>query len=257
MQFYPTAHLEKPVNVLSHNQLAELQQFDGPTICNALEVFNSQPRNSGFMKPGMVPQISLNKPMIGYAATAKVSSMSPGDAKNAELLMGYYESVLTMSGPIISIIQDTDPEPCGSFWGEVQATLHKTMGVVGTICSSGVRDIKEVAGLDFGFFSNELRISHGYIHIENFNCIVNVFGLTVNPGDLLFADVHGVVRIPHAIAPSLARICQEIANAELPMLKPTRELLKTGQKPTLDQIRAWRKDMEEARKKVVTLIEEI
>ncbi|SBW10344.1 conserved hypothetical protein [uncultured delta proteobacterium] len=245
------------MNILSQSQLAELQQFDGPTVCNALEAFNCRPKNTGFMKPGMLPQIPLDKPMIGYAATAKVSSMSPGRPENAELLMGYYESVLNMADPTISVIQDTDPEPCGSFWGEVQATLHKTMGVVGTICTSGVRDIKEVAELGFGFFSNELRISHGYIHVENYNCPVNVCGLTVTPGDLLFADRHGVVCIPHAVAPSLARICREIANAELPMLEPTRALLKTGQKPTMDQIRAWRKGMEEARKKVTKLIEEI
>lgn len=245
------------MNVLTRSQLEELQQFDGPTICNALEVFNIQPRNIGFMKPGMAPQILLTKPMIGYAATAKVSSMSPGRPETADLLFGYYESVLNMADPVISVIQDTDPEPCGSFWGEVQATLHKSMGAVGTICTSGVRDLKEVAPLGFGFFSNELRISHGYIHIENYNCPVNVFGMTIDPGDLLFADCHGVVRIPHAVASSLAKICIEIAKAELPMLEPARQLLQTGQKPTIEQIRSWRKGMEDARKKVAKLIEEI
>ncbi len=245
------------MNILSRDQLAELQEFDGPTICNALEVFNVQPRNTGYMKPGMVPQIPLDKPMIGYAATAKVSSLIPGRPENGEMLMGYYESALAMADPTIAVIQDTDPEPGGSFWGEVQATLHKTMGVVGTISTSGVRDLNEVAALGFGFFSTELRISHSYIHVENYNCPVHLCGLTINPGDLLFGDQHGVVRIPHAVAPSLARMCREIAKAELPMLEPTRELLKTGRKPTIDQIRAWRKGMEEARRTAAKLIEEI
>ena len=244
------------MEILTKIQLEELQQFDAPTVCNALEIFNIQPRNTGFMKPGMEMRIPLDKPMIGYAATAKVSSACPGRPENADMLFGYYESALAMADPTIAVIQDTDPEPFGAFWGEVQVTLHKTMGVVGTLTTSGVRDLKEVAALGFGYFSTELRVSHSYIHVENYNCPVTLCGLIVNPGDLLFADCHGVVRIPHAVAPKLARMCKGIMNAELPMLEPTRALLKTGKKPTIDDIRTWRKAMEAARKNAIKLIEE-
>jgi len=234
------------MSVLTKAQLEELCQFDGPTVCNALERFDLRPRTAGFALPGMTRRTPHDKPMIGYAATVKVSSMHP-KAGAAEKLLAYYETVREMHDPTIAVVQDTDPSPIGSFWGEVQATVHKSLGAIGGITAGGVRDIKEVSELGFHFFSTHLLISHGYIHIEDFNCTVDVCGLTVNPGDLLFADHHGVVQIPHDVAPQLADACRKAAAAELPMLEPCRKAIKEGRKPTIEELTAWRKAMEQKR----------
>ncbi len=233
---------------LTKEQIEELQQFDSPTICNALETFNVCSRIESFMKPGMTPRTKLEKPMVGYAVTAKVSAMHPGKPENGEMLIKYYETVREMFDPTIAVIQDIDPSPIGSFWGEVQATVHKSLGAVGTLTAGGVRDLKEVEELGFSFFSTELLVSHGYIHVENFDCPVDVCGLTVLPGDLLHCDVHGVVKIPHEVAPKLAEACRKAAAAELPMLEPCRRAIQEGRKPTGDELRSWRKAMEQKRK---------
>jgi len=72
---------------------------------------------------------------------------------------------------------------------------------------------------------------------------VDVCGLTVNPGDLLHADQHGVVCIPAEIAPKLAQACRKVADAELVMLEPCRKAIAEGTKPTVDQMREWRTAM--------------
>ena len=236
--------------ILSKEQIEELQQFDAPTVNNALETFDPKFHTEGFMKPGMVPRTRLGKPMIGYAATAKVSAMHPAKPEDADKVFKYYESVRGMADPTIAVIQDTDPEPVGSFWGEVQATLHKSLGGVGTLTDGGVRDLKEVEELGFNFFSTALLVSNAYIHVEDWDCPVDVRGLTVRPGDLLFCDVHGVVRIPHEVAPKLAAACRKIAAAELPMLEPCRAAIKAGRKPAIEELRAWRNEMEKKRKEV-------
>jgi regulator of RNase E activity RraA len=232
--------------VLTKEQLEELSQFDGPTVCNALERFDIRPRTAGFTRPGMVRRTPGEKPMIGYAVTVKVSAMHP-KAGAAEKQIAYYETVREMHDPTIAVVQDIDPEPIGSFWGEVQATTHKSLGAVGTITGGGVRDIKEVAELGFSFFSTHLLISHGYIHVEDFNCTADVCGLAINPGDLLFADHHGVVQIPHEVAPQLADACRKAAAAELPVLEPCRKAIKEGRKPTIAELVEWRKAMEQKR----------
>ena len=224
---------------LTSDQLKELGQFDGPTICNAIESFNLRPRTAGFTLPGMMQRTPQEKPMIGYAATVKVSAMHPSADAN-EKLLGYYATVREMSDPTIAVVQDIDAVPVGSFWGEVQATTHKALGGIGTITSGGVRDIKEVSDLGFYFFSTHLLISHGYIHVVDYNCTVDVCGLSVNPGDLLFADCYGVVQIPHEIAPQLANACRHAAEAELPMLEPCREAIKNGIKPSIEELREMR-----------------
>lgn len=233
--------------ILSERQLEELGGFDGPTICNALEVFNLRPRTAGFAKPGMVCRTPSQKPMIGYAATAKVSALHP-TPNAAEKLIAYYAMVRDMADPTIAVIQDIDAEPVGSFWGEVQATTHMALGCVGTVTHGGVRDVREAGELGFQFYSTELHISHGYTHIEDFNGPVVVRGLMVHPGDLLFADMYGVVQIPHDVAPKLAEVCRKVAAAELPMLEPCRKAIQAGVKPTNEELLAWRKAMEQKRK---------
>ena len=237
------------MNILSKKQLEELCQFDGPTVCNAMEIFDVMPRTAGFTLPGMKRRTPDGKPVIGYAATAKVSAMHP--SKDAsEKLMGYYSTVREMAEPTIAVIQDTDAQPIGSFWGEVQATVHKSLGAVATITDGGVRDINEVSDLEFHMFSTEVLISHGYIHVEDFNCTVDICGLPINPGDLIFVDFYGVVVIPPEIAPKLAEACRKAAAAEMPMLEPCRKAIAEGTKPTMVEIAAWRKAMDDKRKEL-------
>lgn len=233
---------------LSKAQLEELAQFDSPTICNAIERFKIRPQTSGHMAPGMTLRTGNSKSMVGYAMTAKVSGYFP-DPMASDMLMGYYEAIREMTDPTIAVIQDIDPIPMASFWGEVQATTHMALGAVGTITDGGVRDLKEVSELGFYLFSTVINVAHGYTHIEKYNCPVSILGLTVKPGDLLHADCHGVTNIPIEIAADLAQACREVTKAELYMLEPCRAAIKEGRKPTMDNIREWRKTMVESRDK--------
>ncbi len=232
---------------LTPAQIEELRKFDTPTVCNAMECFGIRLNTEGYMKPGLKLRMKGNPRIVGYAATAKVSANFP-DAEALKMLMGYYEHVREMGDPTIAVIQDIDPEPIGSFWGEVQATVHTSLGCVATLTQGGVRDIPEVEAMGFQFFSTDVTVCHGYTHIEKFACPVKILGLSVNPGDLLHMDQHGVVKIPHEVAPKLAAVCQGIMNAELPMLDPCRKAIAEGRKPTMQELTAWREAMVAARK---------
>lgn len=228
---------------LTREQLEELRRFDTPTVCNAIERFKIRPNSTGFMMPGMVVRTPLDKPMVGYAATARVSGAHPGSPESGERLIGYYEHVREMADPTIAVIQDIDAVQFASFWGEVQATTHLALGAVGTIVDGGVRDLNEAAAIGFHFFSTKVAVSHGYIHVESFGHPVDMLGLTIHPGDLLHADMHGVTVIPHEIAAQLANACRAVAAAELEMLDPCRQAIRDGRKPSLDELREWRRNM--------------
>ncbi len=235
---------------LTQQQLEEIKQFDGPTICNALECFDVMSRSDGFALPGIKPRTLVSERMLGYAATAKIRALHPADAGAGARLMDYYAQVREMAKPTIAVIQDIDPQPVGSFWGEVQATVHKSLGAIGTITDGGVRDNDEVETLGFHFFSTEVLISHAYIHVVEQGCGVEVRGLRILPGDLVFADKYGVCKIPHEIAPRLAEACRLVAEAEMPMLTPCREALAKNTLPTMDELKAWREGMNKARAQV-------
>ena len=238
--------MERP----TREQLEELRSFDTPTVCNAVECFGLRKNTEGFMRPGMVLRTSDKKPVVGYAATARVSAAHPAPDAH-EMLMKYYRHVRDMGDPTIAVVQDIDPEPVSSFWGEVQATVHKSLGYAATLMQGGVRDIDEAGAMGFHFFSTQINVSHGYIHVERFGCPVDMLGLTIRPGDLLHMDQHGVVAIPHEVVPRLADACRAIIKAEYPMLEPCRKAIADGRKPDVEEIAKWRIAMGEARQAAV------
>ncbi|MCC8023772.1 MAG: RraA family protein [Clostridium sp.] len=231
---------------LTKEQIAELEKYDTPTVCNALETFQCRSRVEGYMRPGMILRTPAGKPMVGYAATAKVGGRFPREDAR-EKLMEYYSHVREMGDPTVAVIQDNDKESAAAFWGEVQATVHMSLGCVGTIMDGGVRDIKEAGELGFQFFSTEIAVAHGYTHVEEVGVPVSILGLDIYPGDLIHGDCHGVAVIPHEAAPRLAQACEKIAHAELPMLEPCRQAIKEGRKPAIEELSEWRTAMEKAR----------
>lgn len=240
--------------MLTKEQIEELAGFDTPTVCNAIECFNLRDRTEGYTQPGLYLRTSDAKPMVGYAATAQVSGKYPFK-DTYENLMGYYEHVRETGLPTIAVIEDLDKVPSAAFWGEVQATVHMSLGCVGTVIQGGVRDIPESGKLGFKFYSTEINVAHGYTHVVNYAQPVTILGMTVRPGDLLHVDQHGATVIPHEIAPKLAKVCRAIADAEMPMLEPCRQAIREGRIPTMDEIKKWRKAMDDLRKESLSKIQ--
>lgn len=234
------------MNYLTQEQLDELKQFDSPTVYNAVDSFHLRPATQGFARPGLALRVSLGEPMVGYAVTAKVSAMHPNPEAAANLVQ-YYDTVARVPAPTIAVIQDTDTEPIGSFWGEVQATSHMALGCIGTITQGGVRDLNEAGPLGFYFFSTQVMVARGYTHVDAWDCPVEVCGLTVNPGDLIHADQHGAVVIPAEIADQVAEACRAAQQAELAVLEPCREAIRTGVRPSAEQLGQWRREMNKKR----------
>jgi regulator of RNase E activity RraA len=231
--------------MLTKEQLEELREFDSPTVSNAIESFDIRLRTEGFMGPEIKCIIPYQKPMIGYACTAKMSALTPPTPEQAELIYDYYANVKATPSPSIAVIQDIDPSPIGSFWGEVHSSVHKALGCVGVITNGGVRDLNEVEALEFGYFASCVLVSHAYDHIEQYDCPVKIGGLTVHPGDLLHADKHGVVLIPHEIAPELAQACRRALYAEEPVVKGCRAKFEVGVE--IEELRQWREEMKRRR----------
>ena len=131
------------MNLLTAEQLEELRGFDTPTVSNAIERFAVRPHTEGFMSPMIKCILPCDKPVIGYACTAKISAMRPPTPEQQGLLVSYYAKVKETPFPTLAVIEDIDPAPVGSFWGEVQSSIHKALGCTGVITSGGVRDLDE------------------------------------------------------------------------------------------------------------------
>jgi regulator of RNase E activity RraA len=204
--------------LLTAQQLDELRKLSSPTIANAIECFNIRPRNKGFMSPDIkcvFPDLGV---MVGYAVTARMQADVAAAGNLSVSVPKYWEYVLAAPLPRITVIQDLDERPIGSLWGDVNGAIHRALRVQGVITNGGVRDLDGVHKTGFQFFAREILVSHAYNHLVDFGTPVQVGGLTVNPGDLLLADRHGVINIPHEIAAEVAAVSRTIEDLENEMI---------------------------------------
>jgi 4-hydroxy-4-methyl-2-oxoglutarate aldolase len=211
--------VETPNPVLTLGQIEELRQFTAPTIANALELLGSWDRFSGLMAPRIRALFPEMKPIVGYACTSLLSARHPAQGKMYADWPDYWRYVTSVPEPRISVGQDIDPAPSvGSIWGEVQANIHQALGCVGAVVEGAMRDLDEMQALRFPCFARDVVISHGYAHFVDFGNSVEVGGVVVRSGDLIHADRHGVMLIPHDAAPHLAVLCRKIVDAESRLL---------------------------------------
>lgn len=229
---------------------SELEKFDTPTICNALEAFDNRFRLTGYGKPGMFLRSKDEKPMVGFAVTAKVAAKAPQTKEQGALRSELYREASKSETPSIVCIQDTDAEPIGSFWGEMQASIFSALGAIGTITEGGVRDIDCTDHLPFRFYSTCIQVSHANIHVEAVSVPVLIRGQIINPGDIIHCDKHGFAVIPAEYVERLAKACEDMAGAEEYLLAPLREAAKNGTRPDVEDIIKWNKACAEARKAI-------
>ena len=200
---------------LNDEQLGALAAWPSPAIANAIETFDVRSRAAGFMAPDIVCRFPDLPPIVGYAATAKIrADIPPADDPDTQSALEWQAFIETVPAPRIIVIQDFNQPPLGSFWGEVNGNIHKALGAIGLITDGGVRDLDEVEELGFQFLSREILVSHAHVHLVEFGHPVTVGGLTVHPGDLLHADKHGVIQIPHDIAADVAGAAQAVEDRE-------------------------------------------
>ena len=200
---------------LSADDLAALRRWPTPAISNAIETFDIRGRERGFMSSEIVCRYPEMAPMVGYAATCTIRASIPGEQDVASRSRSdWWEFVESIPAPRVIVIQDLDQPAIGSFWGEVNANIHRALGAVGVITDGGVRDLEEVRELGFQFLSQSVLVSHAYVHIVEIGGAVRVGGLTVQPGDLMHADLHGAMQIPLEIAKEVSGAAQLVEDRE-------------------------------------------
>ena len=225
-----------PKALLTDRELADLRHWDTPTIANAVEHLKARDRLTGFMTPDIrciFPEMGITN---GYAATATIQASRPRkDSDPYVERLDYWEYINSIQKPSFMVIHDLDaPKPIGSWWGEVNANVHRALGCAGVITDGGVRDLSVVRPLGFHFFAAEVLVSHAYVHLVDFGKPVTVGGVTINSGDLVQADEHGVIQVPRDFAKKTGPTCHDVFMGE-------RELIQLCQTPgiTYEKMKAW------------------
>ena len=212
--------------ILNENELAALRQLDTPTVCNALEITSPERRGTHFTVAPLFCAFPDLPPIVGYARTGTMRARMPrgGAATKARARRNaYYDYVGSGNAPKIAIIQDLDPVPgFGALWGEVNSTIHKGLGCAGVVTNGSIRDLDAIVS-DFQLLAGMVGPSHGWVAVSGFGEPVNVAGMAVASGDLVHADRHGAVVIPHDVAREIPAAAALVARREAVILEAARQ----------------------------------
>ncbi len=103
-----------------------------------------------------------------------------------------------------------------AFWGELFSAAAKSRGAVGAVMDGYIRDTRKVLELGFPLFATGIRPinSKGRLTVEAYDTPVRCGGVLVYPGDIVFAEVDGVVVVPRKVADRVFKLAAEIARKE-------------------------------------------
>jgi 4-hydroxy-4-methyl-2-oxoglutarate aldolase len=197
---------------LTPEQLEALRRLDASTLANAIETFHERLRNEGFMDQSVRCLFPRLPPMLGYAVTVKIRGSAPPTVNG---LYGdrtdWWDYILTVPAPRVVVVQDVATLlGRGSLIGAVHMNILRALGCVGAVTNGSVRDLPDAESAGFQFFAGGVSVSHAYVHIIDVGKPVEIAGLTIQPGDLLHGDLHGVQSIPLEIAARIPPVAAQI-----------------------------------------------
>lgn len=207
------------------NLLKLLKSVDTPTVCNAIEVAEGKRGFGAFTRGTMLCSAPDAEAIVGYARTARIAAAAP-PGEPADVIrrrrMNYYRHMSEGPRPAIAVIEDVDyPDCIGAYWGEINATVHKGMGLSGALTNGVMRDLGDLPD-GFPVIAGSIGPSHGFVHVREIAEPVTVFGLTIRDGDLVHADRHGALVIPADVVEKLPRSIETLLESERLILEPAR-----------------------------------
>jgi len=191
-------------------------------VCDALDALgytNQSPRVQ------ITPQTGINR-LVGRCKTTLWADMAHKDPSPYDLELKAVDScklddvmIAAAGGSVRSGI-----------WGELLSTAARNSGCIGTIVDGAVRDVEKMTDMGFACFARSRCIydSQNRQRVIDVDVPVMIDGVLFSPGDLVFADIDGIVVVPQEIEKKAIAAAWQKVHAE----NITRDAIKAGMKAT-------------------------
>jgi 4-hydroxy-4-methyl-2-oxoglutarate aldolase len=182
--------------------------FTAAVVCDALDAEgyrNQSPR---------VPLRPLTGEgvLVGRCKTTLWADMAHSDPRPYELEL----KAVDTCRPDDVLIAAAAGSMRSGIWGELLSTAARNTGCIGVIVDGAVRDVARMRQMGFPVFARGTSPydSKDRQRVIDLDVRVEIDGVLFAPGDLVVADVDGVVVVPRAIEPAVVRRAWDKIHAE-------------------------------------------
>jgi len=117
-----------------------------------------------------------------------------------------------------------------ALWGELLSTAAKNSGCLGAIVDGAIRDVAKLREMQFPVFARQTSVydSQNRQRVIDLDVPVEISGVRFCPGDLVFADLDGIVVVPQEVeSEAIQRAWQKVHDENR-----TRDAIRDGLKAT-------------------------
>jgi 4-hydroxy-4-methyl-2-oxoglutarate aldolase len=173
------------------------------------------------MRPDVRPLVPTMRTW-GEAVTARFRAVSGVPQHPYSLEMQVVDGL--REGQVL--VSQCDTEELSAAWGGLLTTAAQSRKARGVVTDGGARDYVEIVELGFPTFCRGLTPydSLGRMDVREINVPIRCGGIDVRAGDLIFADVDGIVVVPQEVADEAIRKAWEKVKGE----NKVRDALRSG-----------------------------
>lgn len=169
---------------------------------------------------GILPLFDCQK-VIGPAMTVKITAAGKTASKHH---LGI--EAINDAEPGDVIVIDNAGRLDVACWGDVLGNSAKFKGLAGVVIDGAARDVDENQNIGFPVYARTAVpvTARGRIMQESYNCLIQLSGVQVRPGDIIVGDKSGVVVIPREDLDKVIETAEAICKKEEAMV----EMIKSG-----------------------------
>lgn len=199
--------------------LKRLEQFDTPTITNAIATY---PKDTacclGLYDPEEIGWYSNQDlkcvyphlgPKCGYVVTAVYGT--PNTVFNRLEFFDVLEAIEESPKPVILALKHnaTDKSKNALLGGNMM-TSFKALGIIGVIGDGPTRDVDEMRPMSVQCMFTGTVAGHGLLALQAVNVPIDVCGMSIAPMEIIHMDENGAVKFPAKYAEKILEKATQI-----------------------------------------------
>ena len=160
----------------------------------------------------LMPMTVTDQVLVGRCKTSLWADMAHTDPKPYELELAAVDSCRADD---ILICAASGSNRSG-IWGELLSTAAKNRGCVGAIVDGSVRDVRQMTAMEFPVWARGTNLLDS-LHrqrVIDIDVTVVIDGIEFRPGDLVIADIDGIVVVPRELEAEAIRRAWNKVHAE-------------------------------------------